>query len=84
MITRYEIAAEKNGKRFFIAFTARRTKTCLLYNIRDRASDIVSAIDADPEAICTKANRDEIAMSDGTRIFYTGKTEWDYIRESAS
>ena len=84
MITRYEIAAEKNGKRFFVTFTARRTKTCLINNVRNRASDIVAAIEADPEAICFKANRDEVIMSDGTRVFYTGKTEGDYIRESAS
>lgn len=84
MITRYEIAAEKNGKRFFVAFTARRTKACLINNVHDRASDIIAAVDADIEAICTKATKDEVVMSDGTRIFYTGKTEGDYIRKSAS
>lgn len=84
MITRYEIAAEKNGKRFFVAFTARRTKACLINNIRDRAADIIAAVDADIEAVCIKATRDEFVMADGTHIFYTGKTEGDYVRESAS
>ncbi len=83
MTTRYEIAAEKNGKRYIVAYTARKTKKSLLFNIGNYGHKIIDAIGADIESVCTKATRDEIVMSDGTRVFFTGRTELDVLRESA-
>lgn len=82
MITRYEIAATKNGKRFTVAYSARKTKTNLINNVRHYGHLIALAIGADEEAVCTKANKDEVVMSDGTRIFYSGRTELDAEREA--
>jgi hypothetical protein len=77
MVTKYEIAAEKNGKRFTVAFTARKTARCLVQNVMGRGQEIVKAVDADETATCVKADRNEVVMSDGTRIFFTGLTELD-------
>lgn len=77
MITRYEIAATKNGKNFFVAFTERKTARCLVNNTRHYGYQIHLAIGADEDAVCVKADKNEVVMSDGTRIFYTGRTELD-------
>lgn len=75
MITRYEIAAAKNGKQFFVAFTERKTARCLVNNIRNYGHQIAIALGADEDAVCIKADKNEVVMSDGTRVFYTGRTE---------
>jgi hypothetical protein len=77
MITRYEISATKNGKTFFVAFTERRTARCLVSNVRHYGYQIALAIGADEEAVCVKSDKNEVVMSDGTRVFYTGRTELD-------
>jgi len=82
MITRYEIAATKGDKRFTVAYTARKTKTRLINNVRHYGYQIALAIGADENAVSVKVTKDEIVMSDGTRIFYTGRTELDAAREA--
>ena len=80
MNTRYEIAATKNGKKFTVAYTARVSKANLINNVRHYGHLISLAIGADEDAVCTKADKNEITMSDGTRIFYTGRTELEAER----
>lgn len=80
MNTRYEIAATKNGTKFTVAYTARMSKTNLINNVRHYGHLIFLAIGADENAICLKADKAEVVMSDGTRIFYTGRTELDAER----
>lgn len=80
MQTRYEIAAIKNGKRFTVAYTARMSKTNLIKNVCHYGHQIALAIGADEEATCVKADKNEVVMSDGTKIFYTGRTELDAER----
>jgi hypothetical protein len=80
MITKYEIAATKNGKFFTVAYTARKSKSNLINNVGHYGHLIALAVGADEEAVCTKATKDEIVMSDGTRIYYTGRTELDAER----
>lgn len=80
MTTHYEIAASKNGKQTTVAFTARKTKQCLINNVRHYGFQISLSLGSDLEAVCVKANKDEVVMSDGTRIFYTGRTELDAAR----
>ena len=77
MITRYEIVATKNGKTFFVDFTQRKTARCLINNVRHYGYQMVLAIGADEDAVCVKADKNEVVMSDGTRVFYTGRTELD-------
>lgn len=80
MITRYEIAATKNGKKFTVAYTARLSKANLINNVRHYGHLISLAIGADEDAVCTKADKSEVVMSDGTRVYYTGRTELDVAR----
>lgn len=80
MITKYEIAATKKGKFFTVAYTARKSKSNLVNNVCHYGHLIHLAIGADENAICTKADKNEVVMSDGTRIYYTGRTELDVER----
>lgn len=80
MITKYEIAATKNGKKFTVAYTARKSKANLVKNVCHYGHLIHLAIAADENALCVKADKNEVVMSDGTRIFYTGRTELDAER----
>jgi hypothetical protein len=80
MITKYEIAATKNGQKFIVAYTARVSKSNLIKNVCHYGHQISLAIGADAEAVCLKADKNEVVMSDGTRIFYTGRTELDAER----
>lgn len=80
MITKYEIAATKNGKKFTVSYTARISKNNLIKNVCHYGHLIALAIGADEKAVCTKADKNEVIMSDGTRIFYTGRTEIDAER----
>ena len=80
MTTRYEIAATKNGKNFTVGYTARKSASNLIKNVCHYGHLIALAIDADEDAVCVKADKSEVIMSDGTRIFYTGRSELDVAR----
>ena len=80
MITRYEIAATLNGNRHFVDFTARKTKRSLINNTMRYGEQIALALGCDRDAVCIKADTNEVVMSDGTRIFFTGRTELDIAR----
>lgn len=82
MVTKYEIKATKNGQSFTVAYTARVSKNNLIKNVMHYGHQIHLAIGADENATCVKADKNEIVMSDGTRIYYTGRTELDAIREA--
>lgn len=77
MTTKYEIAASKNGSTVHVCYTARRTKVSLARNMQAFA-DIVVSVGADETANVAKWSTDEIVLTDGIRIYYTGTTEKDH------
>lgn len=80
MTTRYEIVASKNGKTTFVDFTARKSARNLVNNVRHYGFQVSLSLGSDIEAVCTKANANEVVMADGTRFYYSGRTEMDIAR----
>lgn len=79
-MTKYEIAATKDGNRFTVAYTGRMSKSNLVNNVRHYGPQISLAIGADENSVCISADKNAVVMSDGTRVFYSGRTELDVAR----
>lgn len=84
MTTRYEITATKNGKRIRLAFSARKTRASLVANMQHNADRIVAELGTDPDCGIDGWSAQMVALTDGTVIAFSGRTEGDFLRGQAA
>jgi len=79
-LTRYELAAENNGRRVRIAYTVRRGRSTLLSCCRDHGQKLLDFAGLGEHDGLTFGQRaGDGAMIGTCRVWYTGRTEREAV-----
>jgi hypothetical protein len=80
--TRYEIAAEsQDGRRYLVAYAARKSIAGMVDAVRARADAILAALDLDESCRITQAKGGRLpsAVLEGWTLRFTGRTRLEAI-----